>query len=455
MSGITFGGLATGMDTDALVNKLMELERRPIDRLNTDKQWFQSRQDGYSAFDGKLKGLLSSMDALTSSDDLRQKTVSASDSEHFSVSAGVDALPNTSYQVETISLAQVQKSVSDGGFADKTLDQFGSGSISFTVGGEAKSVTIDAGDGSLEGIMAAINEADIGVFAAIINDGSSDPYRLVLTGADVATDFSVDTSSLSGGSASLGDFSTTQAAAKAHIKVDNIDIYADSNTLKEAIPGLTLNLAKAETGATTSISVKLDEDGIKSRINSFVKSYNDAVSFVTSQSSIDGSKAGILGGDSGLNVVKRRLQNMLTTVVDTGGAFSSLSQLGFETQKDGSIKLDDATLTDAIKNNLDDVDKLLTGTGDTKGIADTFKEYLEDVTDSSNGLAATNSKSTTTKVKRIDSRIEQIEMRLEAKEKTLRAKFMAMEKLVSGMNSQSDFLTTQLKGLENLWNYKK
>ncbi|RLG37475.1 MAG: hypothetical protein DRO01_07135 [Thermoproteota archaeon] len=538
---ITFGGLATGLDTNAIVKQLMELERQPINRLQKDKAWFGARQSAYGALDGKLQDFLSNIKNLASSDDLRKKSVSASSEDFFSVTADPDALPGASYQIEVVSLAQVQKDVSQG-YASKTDQNFGQGELTLTVGDDGPvTITIDATNNSLEGIAQAINDADAGVNASIINDGTDSPYRLVLTGDEVATAFSlasnlptnngdvsaqlqsggfasqeddyfgggtldistgqtitlsesansltdvvdainaetaatgvtaslvpdggnyvisldngatITSTNFSGGYDSL-DLIQTQASSQAHVRVDTIDIYSDGNTLDGAIPGLSLDLTQAEAGTITSVSVKLDEAAIKSQIEDFVKGYNDVMAFIGSQSAKDGSSGGILNGDAGINTIKRRLQSLLTATNSTTGSFVALSQIGLETQRDGTIKLDDETLTDVIQNNLESLEKLFVGEGNSEGIFAKFQDYVEGKTDSIDGFYAANKKSAQSNLRRIDERIQQIEIRLEKKERTMLKKFSAMEELVSGMNSQSDFLTSQLKGLENLWSYNR
>jgi len=534
---ITFGGLATGLDTNSIVEQLMAIERQPIDRLEKDREWFSSRQTAYMTFDNKLREFASSIKNLGSSDDLLQKSVTSTSKDYVSVNATPEALPGSSYQVEVVSLAQVQKDVSRG-YADKMASSFGTGDLTLAVGDdEAVTITIDETNNSLYGVMQAINAADAGVSAAIINDGTDSPYRLVLTGENVATDFSLSSNlstfdgdlsselqsggfphedtplfgsgtldlstgdqitlsnttnsltdimeainaesdttgvtaeivadgdnfvlSLSGGATitatdlSGGDFvplslSETQAATRAHVRVDSIDIYADSNTLDEAIPGLALDLLKAEEGTTTVVSVAVDESAVKSQIQSFVDGYNTVASFISSQSTINGSSGGILNGDSGVNVVKRRLQNLLTTSIDNSGSFSALSQLGLKTERDGTLVLDDEMLTNAIRNNLEGVEKLLVGEDGSDGIAVKFQDYLDDITDSTDGILAGTKKSTESNLRRIDNRIDQMEMRLAHREETMRAKYTAMESLVSGLNSQSDFLTQQMDLLNNM-----
>ncbi|WP_321366948.1 flagellar filament capping protein FliD [uncultured Desulfuromusa sp.] len=534
---ISFSGLATSLDSNAIIEQLMKIERQPVDRLEADRSWFTKRQDAYTTLDGNLKTFLTSIENLGSSDDLMKKSVNSTSQDFFSVDAENDALPNTNYQVEVLALAQVQKDVSQG-YADKFAQGFASGELTLTVGdNEAVTITIDETNNSLEGVMQAINDADAGVNASIINDGTDSPYRLVLTGENVASGFTL-TSTLSnydgdvsgqleaGGfsdqdaeifgsgtlSLSTGDIITlsdeansltsimeainaealttgvtasvvadgdnfilslsdgesiastalsgsnysplnlveTQSATQAHIRVDNIDIYSDSNTLTEAIPGLNLDLVKAEEGTTTVVSVGIDEAAIKSQIQSFVKGYNSVASFINSQSTINGSSGGVLNGDSGVGVIKRRLQNLLTTTIDNSGSFAALSQLGLKTQKDGTLELDDEMLTEAIQNNLADVEKLLVGEDGADGVAVKFQNYLEGITDSIDGVLAGTKKSTESNLKRIDNRIEQIEVRLAQREETMRRQYTALEELISGMNNQSAFLTQQMDMLTNM-----
>jgi flagellar hook-associated protein 2 len=447
---ISFGGLATGLDTSSLIEQLMKAERQPVTRLEKDKNYFKARLTALTKFESKLESFLSKIDKLDSATELQAKKATLSSETFFSATAESTALPG-SYQVEVVGLAQVQKSVTLG-VADKTAPSFGMGTLTLTVGAnDPVDITIDADNNSLEGMMAAINEADAGINAAIINDGSGTPYRLVLTGTDIATGFSLDSSALTGGDPGYAPpaLTTTQTAQQAHIRVDGIDIYSDSNTLTEAIPGVSLDLDKAEEGTVTNLTVKVDDDAVKNLIKSFVSGYNDVVSYVTSQSKTEGSEAGILSGDSGLNSIKRRLQNLLTTPI--AGGITSLSQLGLETQKDGTLKIDDEALTEAIQDNLPGVTTLLAGDGSEEGIATRFKSYLDDITDDIDGFHAGRKESIESNIKRIDKSIVSMELRLEKREKTLFDQFNSLELLMSSMNATSSFLTSQLKSLENLW----
>jgi len=460
---ISFGGLATGMDTNALIDQLMLAERSPITRLQSDKTWMTSRLAGFQAFDIQLQGFLTNVEQISDREQYFQRSASASSDEFFSTTVTNEALAGTNYQVEIESLAQVQKSYSDtanSGFSTKEDLIFGTGDLSFTVGNEVKTVTITDGNNSLEGIMQAINDADIGVSAAIIKDGSADPYRLTLTADNVATTYSLDSSDLDGDigvTALEGDnFIISQIATSANIKVDGISITSDSNTITDAIPGITLDLLQAETGTTTQLTVSSNTSAVTQNIQDFISGYNNAISFITNQSTMGDTDAGILSGDSGLNAVKRHLQDMLTNSSDNDGIYTALSQLGLETQKDGTLTLNTETLDAAIENNLDSVVSLLAGEeGGDGGVATQFEDYLSSLTNSTTGLLAGRSESINSNVKRIDDRIIQMELRLEKRESTLRSQFNAMEQMVSVMNAQSDYLTQQMSAMADLWNYNK
>jgi len=458
---IQFGGLATGLETSSIIEQLMKLERQPITRLETDKTWLNNRLTAFTELDTRLKKFSDSIKNLNYSDTLLKRSVKQSSEEYLSATVSREALPGTSYQVEVVSLAQVQKSVAESGVSSKTSSSFGTGSLNLSVDGTSHSIDITSANNSLEGIMAAINKADLGVKAAIINDGTTAPYRLILTGEDVGKEFSLNTSGLTGGTDSLGQFNIddglgnitnapVQEATQAHIRVDGVDIYSDSNTVTEAIPGVTLDLLQEKLGTTTSLSIAVDKDNITSTIKDFATGYNEMMSFITSQSVIDGKGGGVLGGDSGINAIKRHLQSMLTQQNENSGVFSSLSQLGFETQKDGTLEVNEKTLSAAINTNLDSVVSLLAGEEGVDGIATKYKDYLYEMTNSGTGMLKGRKESINSNLERIDNQVTKMEARLEQRQKTWEAQFTAMETLVSGLNSQSSYLTQQMNMLSKM-----
>ena len=449
---IQFGGLATGLDTSSIIDQLMDLERRPLTLLEKDKTWLNSRLQAFTELDTKLKSFADSITNLGDANTLLQRSIRQSSDALLTARVDSNAQAGASYQVEVVSLAQVQKSVS-AGVASKTDAVFGTGTLSLTLDGTPHTIDVGDGQNSLTGIMNAINTADLGVTASIINDGSATPFRLVLTGNDPAKSFTLDATGLSGGIVlNLG--APVQQATRAHIRVDTIDIYSDSNTLTEAIPGVSLDLTRAEVGTLTSLNVGIDRDSIKATIEGFAKGYNEVVGFITSQSTMNGAKGGVLGGDSGISTIKRRLQTMLTQPLATSGVFTALSQLGFETQKDGTLKVNEKTLNAAIDGNLDSVTSLLAGENGVDGIAGQFQDYLGSLTDSVSGLLKGRKDSIDSNLRRLDTRITSMEMRLEKRQQMLERQFSAMETLISGLNAQSSYLNQQMTAITNMMSGK-
>jgi flagellar hook-associated protein 2 len=191
------------------------------------------------------------------------------------------------------------------------------------------------------------------------------------------------------------------------------------------------------------MTVDEDVDAVKTKIKDMVTAYNDVINYIADQSDSD------WGSDSGMMAVKRNLQKMLTSQVATGGGLTTLSQLGLETQRDGTLSIDNTVLEEAISTNMNDLDKLLAGIDGIDGISNTFKDYLDTATDRADGLAATRQVSTDRTLKTIESNIAKMEERLEKREELLRSQFDAMELMISNLNSTGSYLTQQLSLLNS------
>lgn len=446
---IQIGGLATGLDTNALISQLMQAERRPIQRLEREQSFLKSRLTAFTDFDKRLRDLMSKAEGLESASKLVANKATAASEEYFRVSASSTAMQG-SYNINVISLAQREKEVSQG-FANVSDKAFGTGRISIQVGnGDAVQIDIGEDNNSLSGIRDAINAAGAGVKAAIINDGDADnPYRLVITADDAGTPVELS-ANLNGGSYANPLFTQTQEGSRAHIQVDGIDIYRNSNTITEAIPGVTIDLIKKhdEPGQTTGLQVDLDVDAVEKKVRDFVTAYNEIISFVAKQQ--DAS----WGRDAGLQGPKRNLQMMISSAIGGDNSFQALTQLGMETQRDGTLKVDGTKLKDVIQKDLDGVVGLFAGQEGVEGIAAKFKTFLKGQTDRTTGILASRKTATDSSLRRIDQQIERQESRLEQREKTLRAQFTAMEDLVSAMGATSSYLAQQMSMISNLGSRK-
>lgn len=484
MAEISFGGLATGLPTEELISGLMGIERRPLERLEKQKTLESDRLRAFAEFKTKLDDLRGAVGDMNITSAVRSTAVKIAADAPFTASS--QGAPPGNFDVAVVQLAQVQKTVS-GGFASETA-ALGTGTL--TLGDEV--ITLDAENNSLAALAAAINErsSQTGVQAAIINDGSSTtPFRLILTGADAQTTFTPDLAltDAQGAPVDLG-FVEVRAAQQAVVYVDSIKVVSNSNTLSGVIPGVTLSLTDvsdklsegtAEVGVspedwadppqyqTNLMTLEADTEALKGKVSKFVETYNAVMDWISSgyiefgaavttttttpegEEPVD-SLALLVRGDATINNVKRRLQNLLSTPVENSGGLSALSQLGIATQRDGSLKLDTATLDTRLAENFDDVTKLLAGDEEVDGVMKGFNTGLLQMTSGTTGVYAGKKDRYDAVAKRIDAQVLNTEAMLQKKEDTMRARFTAMELLVSGLNSQSSFLTQQMDLMSNM-----
>ena len=205
MSGsISIDGLVTGFSTSEMIDKIMAVERRGVTLLEARQARANTQLAAFRALNSKLLSVLSSARTLARSTSFGAKSISVSDETILTASGGIGAAPGT-YAVTVNALARNHQLASQG-YADSDSTTVGTGTIQLQVGdGETVTVTIDGTNNTLAGVRAAINDADAGVAASILNDGSDAvPYRLLLTANETGADNTISvTTSLSGGTGTI------------------------------------------------------------------------------------------------------------------------------------------------------------------------------------------------------------------------------------------------------------
>lgn len=395
--GISAPGVGSNLDVNGIVSQLMAVERQPLTLLAQRESSYQAKLSAYGTLKGALSAFQTAMQGLADGTKFQAATAKAADASILTATAGGNAVPG-SYSVEVQQLAQQQK-VHSGGFADAssavgsgTLTiQYGtydSGANAFTLNSakSAQTITIDPSSNTLSGVRDAINAANIGISATIINDGTSD--RLVVTGKDtgaangfriIASDddgTDLDAAGLSqiafdpiAAAGSGKNLTQVQAAQDAKLQVDGIAISKSSNTITDAIEGVTLNLLKTNTGSPTMLDVARDSAGVKASVEAFVKSFNSVNQTLTSLSAYNAAtgQGAILQGDSATMSIQSWIRSTLSASVSgipgSADSITSLSQIGVAFQKDGSLALDSAKLQTALDNNFDDIASLFSVRG--------------------------------------------------------------------------------------------
>jgi flagellar hook-associated protein 2 len=307
----------------------------------------------------------------------------------------------------------------------------------------------------LAGVRDAINQAsdNPGISASLIKVDSG--TQLVLTSSKVGAAKTISiaaTDSDANDSKDLtrlatANFTTVQAPQDAIIYVDQQKVTRDSNTLSDVISGVTLTLNNADTNSTGTLSVNLDKDSVKSKVNDFVKAYNSLADSIKSLSSYNPStkQGGPLFGDATTRSIQNQLRQTLSNPVAGATSFATLAEIGIKTNKSGQLEVNSTKLDSVISSNFDAVSKLFAS---SDGIAKRFDATLTNYL-SSTGSLSSSVDGVNTEIKGINEQRDRLNLRLTAVEARYRKQFTAMDALVSQLQATSSFLTQQLSGLSS------
>jgi len=459
----------TAFDVTTLVSQLMAVERRPIETLNTR---ISDTKAKISSF-GTLSSLVSTFQssALGLRTGLQKLTTTPSDPLAFSATPNGNGVPGN-YSVSVSQLAQSQSLVATGqtsktaaignGTATTLTFDFGtisggtltsgvySGALFTSNGNGTASVVIDSTNNTLEGIRDAINAANLGIGATIVNDGSGTPYRLALSSANsgVANSLKI---SVSGGDGAIDsllgydpagtqNLSQTRAAQNAELSVNGIPITSASNTLTEAVQGASITLRNVTT-TPANLDVARDTQAINAAVTQFVDAYNALASQLKSRSAFasGGNAAGVLAGDNGLRQMQSQLSDIFTSPVVTG-TLSSLAQVGIAFKNGGQLQFDSVTFNNALAADFDDVVNLI---GSPTGFATRLEDWARN-TLSAGGIIESRTQSLRDFVKDRNAEVDRLEQRMTVLEKKYTQEYTNLNLLLARMNTTSTFLTQQL-----------
>ncbi len=393
--GLSSAGIGSGLDVQGIVAKLMSVEQQPLALLAKTETSYQAKLSGFGTLKGALAQFQTTVKGLSDISKFQAVKAAAVDPAIASITGTPSAQPGN-YSLFVSQLAQSQKLVAAGtasqvapigngvisfdfgtitGTVNPATSKYDPGATFTTAGNGVKTVTIDATNNSLSGIRDAINAAGIGVSAKIVNDGGATPYRLSLTstvtGKAASMKISVDDaggplgSLLNNDPAASQAMTQTAAAQNAEMLVDGIAVSKQTNSINDVIDGLTFNLQKVSTTAT-SVNVTRDTASVTTSVNAFVKAYNEITQTLRDAQAIPkaGGKAAVLNGEASVRNIQTQVRNVMSASVGGGaGALSNMSQIGVTMGKDGLLSVDSAKLDKVIASNFDDLAGLFAAAG--------------------------------------------------------------------------------------------
>lgn len=381
----------SAIDVNSIVSSLMSVEKQPLTLITNQKTAYEAKLTAYGTLKSALSTFQTSVTALSSASKFNaQSATSATPSIYTATANGSATIGN--YAITVDQLAKSQKIALDG--VANTTDVIGTGTLtiafgsykpevvspatpaSFTANPDKASfnVVINSSNNTLAGVRDAINAANGGVTATIVNDGAAN--RLVITSKETGevnslkitvADSDGDNTDNTGLSrlaydplATAGsgkNMSQLQAPLNALLNIDGIDVVKASNTVTDAIEGITLNLLGTSNDEPVNLAVASDQAKIKESVTAFVDAYNKVMDTLKTLTKYDetGKASGKLLGDATARNVTAQLKSVISKTVDTGGTITSLTDIGVGFQRDGKLALDSTKLTDAVTNHFDDI----------------------------------------------------------------------------------------------------
>ena len=356
--GLSFGAATSGQgfDVASTVTQIQSSEQAIESPWKSQLSALKAQDTVFTSLGSDLSTLTTSLQALTDFQGVfAEKQGSSSNTDLLSLTAADATAVAGSHTVVINSLAQTSSEVSSAiSNASDTL----SGSVTI----QGQEFDIDSSDNTLSTLSAAINAADIGVKASVITDSSGSRLSLVSGSSGAAGQLTV-TSSLSGASSGAIAFQVGQTGKDASLTVDGVSVTSPSNTVSNAISGVTFQLLGSSAGTEVQVEITNDNTAIATAMNSFVTAYNAVIKDINTQEGKDSSgNAEPLYGNPTLAMIQSQLTGSLFGGV-ASGSINNITQLGIGMNDDGTLTLNADTLNSALNSNFSDVTGFLQNSG--------------------------------------------------------------------------------------------
>jgi flagellar hook-associated protein 2 len=437
--------MASGLPPN-IVDQLMEAERIPVKKMEEQKSKQESRLKLIGDLETRLNKISGTIGGLANTHGFTDMKLTSGDEGVVAGAVDPQKAMTGDWNLEVDSLAS-KSAVITNGFPDKDKTQIGVGYFKFKTPQGEKDVYINGQNNTLQGAANAINTAGVGIRASVINDAvdKDAPYKLILSAEGTGNGNQVEYPTLYflDGDQDIY-FDKTKPAQNGKVKLDGMEFEVSDNTLKDVIPGVTLDLKQAAPGKTINLSVKEDREVVSGKIKDFVDSVNGVLSFIQQQNQLNEhtDTSSTLGGDSLLRSIEQRMRSLIQNPqYGLGGSINRLSQLGVTFNRQGTLDLNQDKFNQVLASDPAAVQKFLAGDGFKTGFAPSIQRQISTLTSSAYGIVGNRKRSLQDRIDQIDSRIANKERMLAQKEDNLRKKFSRLEENMSRLKSQGGALS--------------
>lgn len=461
MATTSFSGVGSGIDFSVIRDAILDQRTRPVTQMQAKVSDYNSRIESLKQLNTALATLTTASEALINRDLGSGRSASATDASIITASASSTANIGSFDVVVTrlaSNLAQASRS-----FATTNTAVLAGGATTGTFelrkGGAATGtpITIDTQNNTLEGLRDAINAANAGVTASIVDvTGDGTGNQLVLSSKDTGATGRVELVETSA-TGTLTDLNIRSlnppdadfAKLDAQLSINGLAIMRSTNTVSDAVTGVTLNLKKA---GSASVGVTQSSD-IENKLRGFITAYNTIQDAIASQYKKDSKDrpTGVLAGDSTLRTVQRQLRDATSSLsLDNGGAYTALTDLGVTKDENGNLTLDSTVFNEKLKTNPEDVKALLFGAADAQeGLFEKFNTVSKNLSDTITGSVQTAITGYQSSVTSLNARISDRLEILQQLRTSLTKRFSVADAAIGQLNGQGTAITNLMKSLQS------
>lgn len=442
---INLSGLATGLDTGALIDNLLAIERQPRTRLATQQTAQLTAKNQLQAVSDALKKLQTAAQALSDPAIFGNKQAVEIGAASTATATIVSGAPTGGYALQVDRLAR--SSQASYAYTAPTAD----GTIAVAGAGWNDAISVTAGEAATD-LVARINgDPSLHVVASVTTVDGEERISFASRATGAASGFTASATGV------LDDERTT-AGQDAQVRIDGAVRTSATNVLENAVPGVRLSLRGVDTAGTT-ITVSApgaDPDAVGKVAKEFVDAYNSALDLLRTTTNVTATSSGALGGDVALSGLQSQLRGAL---VQTSGGLASLplEALGISTGKasgtatystsavQGRLTLDTTVLNAALTADPAKVRAVLTASpGVVKGLADTLQAST-----GATGSLTERISLVGREITELGKRMTAFDERLTARQNVLKTQFATLEATISRINDQKSWLNGQITALQS------
>ena len=477
-SVMTTLGAGSGIDIKKLAEDLTNVERVPAEQLlNSRIEQETAQLSAYSVLKFNVEELMTKLNALDDLSEILSSEATSSDSSKVKALGTSGSASEGTHSVSVSALAAQQINISNSYSSESVSLNGGSGfTLNITDGsGVVTSVAVSDGNDTPAGVVAAINASTLDISASLLTvDTSSNESRIVLNGGSGSANSFVVSSTLSDSDLGFHDASngnaqqssgvySQQVAANAVFTVNGVSMERSSNSVTDALQGVTLDLISThESGSSSSVKIQRSDAELKNKLLDLVEAYNAtryALSEISDPDSVEEEVGGALAKDfAAIRQVRSVIYKAITQDSSTpSGSITALRDIGVELTRYGDLEFNESKFNSVMATSASDVAVMLSaGTddqsefdGQAQGFARDAVASIEALTDSVDGLFTTRSQSSQNAITEYEAELEELDVRMTALFDRYIAQFSIMESVVNQLNSTRNSLADTWANMGN------